>query len=232
MDLPLFVALDTQTLDDAKALIDRLEGYVTGLKIGPRLFALGGSAFLTGLVDRGYEVFLDLKLHDIPNTVALAVDVLSDLGLFCLTIHGGGGHEMLRRAVEARDKRGSKTKLLGITVLTSFSEQSWQAVNPGLAMEKALQARARACVESGLDGLVCSPDDLKLLKPLLPHGFLKVTPGIRFVPGGDDQTRVTTPCVALRQGADYLVMGRPIYQAPDIGKVILELKRQVEEARV
>lgn len=231
MNTPLFVALDTNTLEEAKKLIDRLQGHVEGLKIGPRLFALGGVPFLQELVAQDYKVFLDLKLHDIPNTVALALDVLSDLGLFCLTVHGGGGTEMLRRAVEARDKRGSVTKILGITVLTSFSEQAWQEINPGLTLQQALIARAQACVTAGIDGLVCSAQDLSLLKPHLPAGFLKVTPGVRFASLGDDQTRVMTPYQALKVGADYLVMGRPIYQSDDLEGTMREFKKQVEEAR-
>lgn len=229
--LPIFAALDVQTVEQARTLAQKVQGRVKGVKVGPRLYALGGTPFLSELVDRGFDVFLDLKLHDIPNTVAIAVDVFARLGLFCLTVHSSGGMEMCARAVKARDEARSSMKLLGITVLTSLTEPQLQEASPSLSLQQALTARAKLCLASGLDGLVCSPDDLPLLKEYSGDHFIKVTPGVRFAALGDDQQRVTTPVEAWKRGADYLVMGRPIYAAENLDHVMAQLESDYEEAQ-
>ena len=227
--LPLFAALDLDTLREARRTMDALSGIVDAIKIGPRLYAQGGAPFLKEIVDHGFKLFLDLKLHDIPNTVRLAVETLDDLGIFCLTLQAAGGRRMMEESVAARDRLGSTMKLLGITVLTSFDEKSWDEVAPGCPMDVAIKKRAWLCGDCGMDGLVCSPLDLPEVRAVTPPTLLKVVPGVRLVAGGDDQSRVATPADAFRNGADYIVMGRPIYKAPDVRKAVAEIARSIEE---
>ncbi|MCI7402865.1 MULTISPECIES: orotidine-5'-phosphate decarboxylase [unclassified Pyramidobacter] len=227
--LPLFAALDLDTLREARRTMDALSGIVDAIKIGPRLYAQGGAPFLKEIVDHGFKLFLDLKLHDIPNTVRLAVETLADLGIFCLTLQAAGGRRMMEESVAARDRLGSTMKLLGITVLTSFDEKSWDEVAPGCPMDVAIKKRAWLCGDCGMDGLVCSPLDLPEVRAVTPPTLLKVVPGVRLVAGGDDQSRVATPADAFRNGADYIVMGRPIYKAPDVRKAVEEIARSIEE---
>ena len=227
--LPLFAALDLDTLREARRTMDALSGIVDAIKIGPRLYAQGGAPFLKEIVDHGFKLFLDLKLHDIPNTVRLAVETLADLGIFCRTLQAAGGRRMMEESVAARDRLGSTMKLLGITVLTSFDEKSWDEVAPGCPMDVAIKKRAWLCGDCGMDGLVCSPLDLPEVRAVTPPTLLKVVPGVRLVAGGDDQSRVATPADAFRNGADYIVMGRPIYKAPDVRKAVAEIARSIEE---
>ncbi len=227
--LPLILALDLDSLATARRTMDIVKGRVDYMKIGPRLFALGGKSFVKEMVDYGFKVFLDLKLHDIPNTIKIAVEAFGDIGLWSLTLHAAGGRRMLEEAVSARDNMGSSMKLFGISVLTSFSEELWSEVNPGCSMEDALKKRAWLCGDCGMDGVVCSPLDLPLISSVASPSLLKVVPGVRMTPGGDDQTRVATPCEAFRNGADYVVMGRPIYTAPDIDQAMALISQSIEE---
>ena len=211
----LIVALDLPSLDGARDFLDRLDKATKYVKVGPRLYALGGVAFAKEIIDRGYELFLDLKLHDIPNTVASAVEPLSELGLWALTIHTSGGYEMMARSVAMRDKTGSRMKLLGITVLTSLVGELWSDVHPGCDMQQALIGRAETAQRAGLDGIVCSPLDLELLKGRAEK-LLRVVPGIRAKKvSTEDQTRVATAKDAAEAGASYIVVGRPILEAAD-----------------
>lgn len=211
----LIAAVDTRTLDEARAFLERLDKATEYVKIGPRLYALGGRSFVSEVVNMGYSLFLDLKLHDIPNTVEMACESLAELGLWALTVHTSGGYEMMSRSVKARDRVGSGMKLLGITVLTSLGGQLWDEVHPGCDMDLALAARAAAAERAGLDGIVCSPLDLESLKEKAPD-LLRVVPGIRTEKvSTEDQTRVATPESAMRAGADYIVVGRPILEAAD-----------------
>ena len=211
----LILALDVKTTDEAAAFLEKLDRATSYVKIGPRLYALGGTKFVRSIIDRGYNVFLDLKLHDIPNTVASAVEPLSELGLWALTLHTSGGYEMMSRSVAMRDKTGSKMKLLGITVLTSLGGELWSDVHPGCDMNAALLGRAETAEKAGMDGIVCSPLDLQLLKGKAAR-LLRVVPGIRAAKvSTEDQTRVATAEDAAKNGAGYIVVGRPILEAAD-----------------
>jgi len=211
----LILALDLKTVDCARAMLDKLSGSVRYIKIGPRLFTLGGKGFAEELINRGYKLFLDLKLHDIPNTVASAVEPLAELGLWALTVHTSGGYEMMARSVAARDNAGSGMKLLGITVLTSLGGGLWDEVHPNLSVEDALLARTNAAERAGLDGIVCSPLDLGLLRGK-SEKLIRVVPGIRSsAVSTEDQTRTATVEEAAKNGADYIVVGRPILEARD-----------------
>ena len=225
----LIVALDVPTPDDARSFLDRLEGATEYIKIGPRLYAMGGVPFVRELIARGCSVFLDLKLHDIPNTVASAVEPLSELGLWALTLHTSGGYEMMARSVAARDRTGSKTNLLGITVLTSLGGELWSDVHPGCDMKEALSSRAETAERAGLDGIVCSPLDLELLKGKAGR-LMRVVPGIRAKKvSTEDQTRVATAKDAAAAGASYIVVGRPILEAPDPVAAAKRIISELEE---
>lgn len=225
----LIVAVDTNTIEEARGFLRRLDGATEYVKIGPSLYAQGGRQFISEIIGMGYNLFLDLKLHDIPNTVAMACESLADLGLWALTVHTSGGHEMMSRAVQVRDKSGSDMKLLGITVLTSLGGQLWDEIHPGCCMDQALTARAVAAERAGLDGIVCSPLDLELLKGNAT-GLLRVVPGIRTDRvSTEDQTRVATPKSAALAGANYIVVGRPILEAADPIKAAKDILADLQE---
>ncbi len=227
-DLPLILALDLDTLAGARGTLDIVRDRIRYVKIGPRLFALGGVPFVTEMVDYGFKVFLDLKLHDIPNTIRLAVQAFSDIGLWSLTLHAAGGRRMLEEAVSARDRSRSSMKLFGISVLTSFDDRLWNEATPGCPMTDALRSRSWLCDDVGLDGVVCSPLDLPIIGEGR-EGFLKVVPGVRLASSEDDQTRVATPAQAFKNGADYVVMGRPIYRADDLDQAMDRITSSIKE---
>lgn len=230
-DFPLILALDTSTLEEAEGLLDNIESSLSYVKIGHRLYALGGIPFLEKTMKRGLNVFLDLKLHDIPNTVSIALEPLMNIGLWSLTLHTAGGREMLEGAVQTKGRLRSGTLLLGVTVLTSHSPESWEEVNPGCSLQRSLVERARLSAEVGMDGIVCSPLDLPLINLSGAEGLIRVVPGVRLQEGKDDQKRVTTPGKAFLDGADYIVVGRPIIKAPDPLLVIQKIREQYLEVR-
>lgn len=225
----LIVALDVPSPEAARNFLDRLDKATQYIKIGPRLYAMGGLPFVKEIISRGYNVFLDLKLHDIPNTVAAAVEPLSEAGLWALTLHTSGGFEMMARSAAIRDKTGSGMKLLGITVLTSLGGELWSDVHPGCDMKEALIRRAETAQKAGLDGIVCSPVDLALLRGHAEN-LLRVVPGIRAKKvSTEDQTRVATAKDAAEAGASYIVVGRPILEAPDPIAATKDILKTLEE---
>jgi orotidine-5'-phosphate decarboxylase len=217
----LYVALDVDRLEEAESLLDRLAGVVGGCKIGSQLFTAAGPLAIERALKRGYRVFLDLKYHDIPNTVAGAVREATRLGVFMLNVHASGGLVMLRAAAEAATKAAKELALprplvLGVTVLTSLDRRALETevgvLGPVEAHVLRLAERAR---EAGLDGCVASAQEIAPLRLALGRRWVIVTPGIRPAERADDQIRTATPGVAVRAGADYLVIGRPITVAPD-----------------
>ena len=226
----LILALDVPAPDVARDFLDKLDRAAQYVKIGPRLYAMGGLPFVKEIIARGYDVFLDLKLHDIPNTVASAVEPLADAGLWALTLHTSGGYEMMARSVAMRDKVGSATMLLGITVLTSLGGELWSDAHPGCDMNEALVSRAKTAERAGLDGIVCSPIDLTLLSGHAKN-LLRVVPGIRAKRvSTEDQTRVATAADAAKAGASYIVVGRPILEAADPIAATTDILKTLEEA--
>jgi orotidine-5'-phosphate decarboxylase len=211
---PILCAIDTPDLARAEALIAATAGAVGGVKLGLEFFVAQGPSGVRAAAGSQKNVFLDLKLHDIPNTVAGAVKSSLALDPLLLTLHCAGGAAMMRAAVGARG--GARTKLLGVTVLTSLDDSDLAATGqsgPAAAQVRRLALLAQA---SGLDGVVCSPQEVALLREACGKDFLLVVPGIR--PAGaavGDQKRVQTPRDAIAAGADYLVIGRPITEAPD-----------------
>jgi orotidine-5'-phosphate decarboxylase len=226
----LIVALDVPTLPEARALVEALHGQVGMFKVGSQLFTAAGPDFVRELVGRGEKVFLDLKYHDIPNTVAGAVAAAASLGVALLTVHALGGRAMLEAAVGALPALG--TRLLAVTVLTSHDARS--LADLGLEADVAACVRRLATLarEAGVDGLVASPQEVALAREAAGQDVLVVTPGVR--PGGaarGDQARVATPAGALAAGADYLVVGRPIIEARDPAAAAAAVVREVEQAR-
>jgi orotidine-5'-phosphate decarboxylase len=214
----LIVALDFPDAAAALALVDQLDGATRWFKIGLELYIAEGNSLVAEVQRRGYSVFLDLKLHDIPNTVASAVGAASRLGVDMLTIHAAGGPVMLAAAVEAAGKAERSPALLAVTVLTSMDGAQLSATGVADIPAEQVQRLARMALGCGVQGLVCSPNEVSSLRGETGGGPLLVVPGIR--PAGaavGDQKRVATPGSAIADGASYLVVGRPITQAVDPG---------------
>lgn len=213
---PVIVALDYPRAAPALALAQQLSPTECRLKIGKELFTAEGPAVVRAVQDLGFEVFLDLKFHDIPNTVAGAVATAADLGVWMVNVHATGGSRMMRAAKERLQQGGYKTKLIAVTVLTSMERSD--LAESGLDIEPLDQVKrlARLTADSGLDGVVCSAQEAAMLRELLGPDFLLVTPGIRPVSSeAGDQRRVMTPEQARGAGVSYMVIGRPITQADD-----------------
>ena len=219
----LFIALDVERLDEAEALLDRLSGVVGGCKIGSQLFTAAGPLAIERALKRGYRVFLDLKYHDIPNTVAGAVREATRLGVFMLNVHASGGLAMLRAAAEsaasaARQLGVARPLVLGVTVLTSLDRRALEReVGVQGTVEAHVLRLAERAREAGLDGCVASAREISPLRLAMGRTWVIVTPGIRPAERADDQARTATPEAAVRAGADYLVVGRPITAAADAG---------------
>ena len=223
----LIVALDVPTAADALGLADRLAGHVGMLKVGSQLFTAAGPELVRALVSRQQRVFLDLKFHDIPNTVAGAVESACRLGAQLLTMHGLGGAAMMQAAARARGNAG--TRLLAITVLTSHDQRTLAEIGLAGPVPDAVRRLALLAQASGLDGVVCSPEEASLVREACGARFLIVTPGIR--PAGaaaGDQARAATPAAALSAGADHIVVGRPIIAAADPAAAALAIVGEME----
>lgn len=224
---PLIVALDFPDAARTLRLLDALDPALCRVKVGKELFTRCGPELVKQIGKAGFEVFLDLKFHDIPNTVAGAVSAAAELGVWMVNVHASGGPAMLEAARKALGS--SKTLLTAVTVLTSLSADDLRAVGVDAAPDQQVLRLAALTAACGLHGVVCSAQEIDLLRNNLPREFLLVTPGIR--PAGDaagDQKRVETPGTALAKGSSYLVIGRPITQAADPGAKLREI---IEEIR-
>jgi len=226
----LIVALDVSTAREAQSLLGRI-GHAAGIyKVGLQLFTAEGPRVVRDLVTSGRRVFLDLKLHDIPNTVSHAVKSAVELGAHMLTVHASGGSAMLRAATEAA---GNRLQILAVTVLTSLNDQDMQEIGvSGRVADQALRMAALART-TGCHGVVTSPREASLLRKELGEGFAIVTPGIR--PAGaetHDQQRIATPAQAIANGASHIVVGRPITAAPDPAAAAQAIIREMETARI
>lgn len=221
MHNPIIVALDVPSADSALALVDQLKDLVAGFKIGSELFTTVGPDIVRQIHQRGASVFLDLKFHDIPNTVARAVAAATRLNVQMLTVHASGGLEMMRAAEAAATQTAaelgrSAPLVLGVTVLTSLSSDELARIGCDANVGRQVERLAQLAVEAGLRGLVCSPLEIVGLRQILPEHITLVTPGIRFGHATpDDQKRTLSPREAIEAGADWLVIGRPVYTAPN-----------------
>ena len=221
---PIIVALDFPDLDPALALVDRLDAKACRVKVGKELFTRAGPASVSALTDRGFDVFLDLKFHDIPNTVAGACRAAADLGCWMLNVHAGGGGAMMEAARKALDNNENNPLLIAVTVLTSLNDQVLHDVGVSSPAVEQVCRLARLAADAGLDGVVCSPREIAAMRDQNGAGFTLVTPGVRPAgSGADDQVRTATPAEAIAAGANYLVIGRPITQAVDPNEALLAI---------
>ncbi len=226
---PILVALDYDNRNDALQLIDKLDPDMCRLKIGKEMFTLFGPQIVTDIHSRGFDLFLDLKFHDIPNTVAKAVSAAAELGVWMTNVHASGGLAMMDAAKRALEQYGDKAPLLiAVTVLTSMSDDELTLLGINVPASEHVLRLAALTQQAGLDGVVCSAQEANLLKARFGQQFKLITPGIRPV-GSDkgDQHRVMTPPQALAAGSDYLVIGRPITKAADPLKALQDIHQSI-----
>ena len=215
-DPKIIVALDYADADSALHLVNQLDPALCRLKVGKELFTAAGPQFVEKLTRSDFGVFLDLKFHDIPNTVAKACAAASNLGIWMLNVHASGGLEMMQAAKQAVDNSTGKPLLIAVTVLTSMNQETLHQVGIETELTAHVLNLARLTKQAGLDGVVCSAQEAQMLRSNLGDDFCLVTPGIRPANASkDDQSRIVTPADALRLGSSYLVIGRPITKAAD-----------------
>ncbi|RFA33592.1 orotidine-5'-phosphate decarboxylase [Alkalilimnicola ehrlichii] len=224
----ILVALDFPDAQAALALVEQLDPARCRLKVGKELFVAAGPVFVRQLIDQGYDVFLDLKFHDIPNTVASACRAAAELGVWMVNVHALGGSKMMRAAREALAEFPNRPLLIAVTVLTSHDAESLAEIGLQEAPAAAVARLARLVDASGLDGVVCSAREAALLREQRGPDFKLVCPGIR--PSGavqDDQSRITTPADAIDLGVDYMVIGRPITRATDPLAALAKIEKEI-----
>ncbi|CAG0997263.1 orotidine-5'-phosphate decarboxylase [Methylophilaceae bacterium] len=213
-DPRIVVALDFAQPADALHLVEQLNPAICRLKVGKELFTAAGPQLVETLVNKSFGVFLDLKFHDIPTTVAKACEAASRLGVWMLNVHASGGFDMMQAAREGVSRSGRQPLLIAVTVLTSMNQSALLQIGVEDTLQNQVLRLAALAQQSGLDGVVCSAQEAQMLKKKLGPEFCLVTPGIRPKSASlDDQSRVVTPAQALTWGSDYLVIGRPITQA-------------------
>ena len=231
IDSPIIVALDYENADAALAMVDVLDPRLCKVKVGKELFTRCGPALVTQLVDRGFDVFLDLKFHDIPNTTAKAVAAAADLGVWMVNVHASGGSRMMTAAAEQLAGMGVDTRLIAVTVLTSMGADDLAEI--GISASPAshvasLSGLARNC---GLDGVVCSAHEASTVSAVCGDDFLRVTPGIRPASSqSNDQVRIMTPSQALVAGSTHLVIGRPITASANSFQSLLDILAEIGQA--
>jgi len=230
-DNRVIVALDYPQQQQAMNLVDQLAPDHCRLKVGKEMFTRLGPAFVEVLVNRGFDVFLDLKFHDIPNTVAAACDVAADLGVWMMNVHASGGRKMMETATARLANRQHRPLLIGVTILTSLSQEDIEEVGyTGSPADNVLRL-ATLAESSGLDGIVCSPMESALIREQVNDAFALVTPGVRPASAAlDDQKRVMTPGDAMQAGSTYLVVGRPITAADDPLAALTAINAEVSAA--
>lgn len=232
-DPRIIVALDFASSGDAIELADRLDPSQCRLKVGKELFTAAGPALIEALVGRGFAIFLDLKYHDIPNTVASACKAAAALGVWMLNVHAMGGRAMMQAAREALSAHKQPPKLIAVTLLTSMDGTELADIGLSGRPEEVVLRLARLAQSCGLDGAVCSAREAGMLKAEFGRDFCLVTPGIRPAQAGmDDQKRIMTPEAAIAGGSDYLVIGRPITRAQDPLAALLAINRGIADIRV
>lgn len=229
-DLKVIVALDYNNPALANQFVDSICPNLCKLKVGKELFTLAGPEFVKGLVNKGFDVFLDLKFHDIPNTVSSAVKAAADLGVWMTDIHASGGCRMMEGARNALEQCGSDMLLIAVTVLTSFDQNDMDELGLYCSPEEQVHRLAALAKSSGMNGVVSSAMEAKGLRQALGDEFTLVTPGIRPASAaGDDQRRVVTPSQAIANGSSYLVIGRPITQSENPAATLLEINKEISQ---
>ena len=224
---PVIVALDFDNQQAALSFADQLDPSQCRLKVGKELFTAAGPELVKALVARNFDVFLDLKFHDIPNTVAKAVKASADLGVWMANVHASGGSRMMSAAKQALDEQGSEMQLIAVTVLTSMDDTDLLETGVQRSPSEQVMHLAKLTQKSGLQGVVCSAQEASALKSALGPDFKLITPGIRLPDSAaDDQRRIVSPTDAVAMGSDYLVIGRPITQSAQP----LETLRQINQS--
>ena len=228
MSSRVIVALDYADAKSAMALVDRLQPSACKLKVGKELFTAAGPAFVATIVQRGFDIFLDLKFHDIPNTVAQACRVASQLGVWMINVHALGGRGMMNAAREAIESAPRRPNLIAVTVLTSMAEPDLREVGIDASPLVEAMRLAELAAACGLDGVVCSAHEAAAIRDRLGSRFLRITPGIRLPEdGAGDQKSVMTPLLAIESGASYLVIGRSVTRAADPLAVLARINREI-----
>lgn len=229
-DPKIIVALDSPGSKQALKLADQLDPQTCRLKVGKELFTAAGPSVVRELHSLGFEIFLDLKFHDIPNTTAKACAMAAELGVWMVNVHASGGRAMMERCVEELSGFGAdRPRLVGVTVLTSLNEAELKEVGVLRSPNEQVLLLAQLAQSSGLDGVVCSAQEAQQLRQHLDDSFLLVTPGIRpKTSDTNDQKRIATPSEALESGVDYLVIGRPITQAENPRLALLDINNEVQ----
>lgn len=225
---PVIVALDFDNQQAALALAAQLDPTECRLKVGKELFTRAGPGLVKTLVDRGFDVFLDLKFHDIPNTTAKAISAAADLGVWMANVHASGGSRMMTAAKQALEQQGSDMLLIAVTMLTSMDQTDLGELGISRSPSEQVLHLAQLSHNSGVDGVVCSAQEASALKEALGPDFKLITPGIRL-PGNapDDQRRIVSPQDAMAMGSDYLVIGRPITQSADPLQTLIQINQSL-----
>lgn len=227
-DPKILVALDYHNKSKALELIEQLNPQLCGLKVGKEMFTLFGPSFVKELVEKNYNVFLDLKFHDIPNTVAKACQAAAELGVWMINVHASGGRIMMEKAREALQETDNKPLLIAVTMLTSMNEQVYSELGYERTLADQVSHLAQMTLDSGLDGVVCSSWEAEQLKEQCGKNFKLITPGIRPVGSEQgDQSRIMTPQQAINAGSDYLVIGRPITKADNPHQALCEISESL-----
>lgn len=230
-DPKIIVALDYPSADEALSFVGRIRPELCKLKVGNELFTIAGPAFVRTLCEKGFKVFLDLKFHDIPNTVSRACESAAKLGVWLMNVHASGGAVMMSKAAETLARYQNRPHLIAVTVLTSMDREQLSGI--GLDLEPAAQVERLAALAkaSGLDGVVSSAREVEMIKRVCGKDFWCVTPGIRPASAAlGDQKRVMTPGEAVKAGSDYLVIGRPVTQAPDPVEALHAINGEIAKA--
>ena len=228
-DPKIIVALDYPDAQSALDLVARLEPALCRLKVGKELFVTAGPQLLEKFMQRGFEIFLDLKFHDIPNTTAQACKAAAALGVWMVNVHALGGRKMMEAAREAVANTAHRPKLVAVTVLTSMAQQDLSELGIAATPAELVLRLAKLAYASGLDGVVCSAQEAAMLRQHVDKEFCLVTPGIRPADSdANDQSRIMTPRAALENGASYLVIGRPITQAVDPLRALQNIAKEIE----
>lgn len=229
MILSIIVALDVNNQRDALALADEMDPKLCRLKVGKELFTQLGPQIIKDLHKRQFEIFLDLKFHDIPNTTAQAVLAAADLGVWMVNIHASGGRQMMETTVNRLKQHSHTTHLIAVTVLTSMSDQDLNEVGVSATAHQQVLNLANLAKDCGVGGVVCSAKEAKTLKQQLGKEFLLVTPGIRPADSAqDDQKRIVTPQQAMQDGVDYMVIGRPITKAEQPKQQLISIFQSIQ----
>jgi len=226
-DSKVIVALDFSSLNETEIFLKKIKGQNCRLKVGKELFTKEGPNVIKLIQQYDFEIFLDLKFHDIPNTVSHAIKASCNLGVWMVNVHASGGKQMMLAAREAVECSSHKPLLIAVTILTSFDNSSYQELGFKNDLQEQIAYLATMSEKSGMDGIVCSANDICFIKPLVNEKFQFITPGIRVQKSSDDQKRVTTPENAISNGSNYLVIGRPVTLSDDPASMIEKINQSI-----